>query len=250
MEITLIVYDNSLIAASDSGSHAPWRVEYIHDPTNPGVSTAYNKGFSLGKRRNKRWILLLDQDTWFPPDALTAYARAVAAFPTAALFAPMLVSESGALLSPSAYRFKRGFPLANPERLHPGQQKLWRRTLLNSGLLISLEAFERAGGYNPRIRLDFADVDFIERFQELFQEYVLLDVRCTQRFSGERVDLEAARRRFAFYCEGARQLIGSVVDALVLALIVLARCLRLSLRYRTMRFIGVYGRHFVLGQLV
>ena len=43
-----------------------FRIHYISDPTNPGVSKAYNVGFELARQLNKKWLLLLDQDTVFP----------------------------------------------------------------------------------------------------------------------------------------------------------------------------------------
>jgi rhamnosyltransferase len=248
--LDLVIYDNSpeKNAYVDASSLVPWRIHYIHDPSNPGVSKAYNEGFKLGRTLDKCWLLLLDQDTWFPPDALATYAQATAETPDCALFAPMLVADGGSLLSPCTYRFKRGFTIADSSQVKPGRQTLINRSLLNSGLLISMDAIERIGGYNPTIRLDFADFDFIERYKKLFNSYVLIDMRCVQSFSGESTDLAASLRRFAFYCQGARYSIRTPLDALMLALVCLTRGLKLSMRFRTVRFLHMYVCYFLHGR--
>ena len=107
-QLDLLVYDNSE-QASSLPENAPadgWRISYQHDGTNPGVSRAYVEGARLGASRGKRWLLLLDQDTVFPPGALDAYVDELRRHPDARLFAPIL-RVAGRIASPCGYRFKR-----------------------------------------------------------------------------------------------------------------------------------------------
>lgn len=159
--LELIVYDNS--PSPQDVPHAkedPCRITYRHDPSNPGVSKAYNTALRMARERVKRWLLLLDQDTSFPPDALTIYCQALRAGQTE-LYAPVLKSGTR-LISPCFYWKGIGFPLRKaPKGLLP----LKNRSVLNSGMLVSVDAMERIGGFNERIPLDFADHDFYSRLR-------------------------------------------------------------------------------------
>ncbi len=73
---TLFVYDNSP-RPQNIEQNENWKIEYQNDPTNPGVSKAYNEGFTLAKTENKKWMLLVDQDTEFEKDSLLIYKIAV-----------------------------------------------------------------------------------------------------------------------------------------------------------------------------
>jgi rhamnosyltransferase len=144
--LDLLVYDNSAIASHPDPA-AGWRIEYRHDPSNPGVSRAYLEGARVAAERGKRWLLLLDQDTCFPSEAITVYADALRRYPTEVLFAPVL--RAGArIVSPCAYRFPRGRPLRTTAT---GLQNLAGKSVLNSGMCVSVAAYLDVGGHDPRI---------------------------------------------------------------------------------------------------
>jgi hypothetical protein len=65
--INLMVFDNSPIrqCKNDNFEFKNFNVQYYHDGTNPGLSTAYNSALDECSKLNKKWILLLDQDTTF-----------------------------------------------------------------------------------------------------------------------------------------------------------------------------------------
>jgi len=71
--IDLLVYDNS-----PEPHHFPtfpfMRLHYRHNSQNPGVSKAYNEGCALAREKDKRWLLLLDQDTSMPAGWLGTYS--------------------------------------------------------------------------------------------------------------------------------------------------------------------------------
>lgn len=242
----LCVYDNSPTPMALAGEQYPnWRIHYIHDPANPGVSRAYNAGFSLAQRLGKRWLLLLDQDTLFPGDALIHYSRGVEEQPDVALFAPLLMA-SGRICSPCRYLARTGFHLQN---LAAGVQSLKGKAVLNSGMLVKTSAFGLIGGFDERIRLDFADFAFNDRFRQHYDTFCILPFECGHGFSGvDDMGIDAALQRFRFYCEGGRNSIRNAADAVLYALVVLMRCLRLTFRFRSLRFLEGYLRYFVKGR--
>jgi rhamnosyltransferase len=243
--LELFIYDNSPLPMVKAGAEFPrWRTHYRHDPTNPGVSRAYNEGFKLARRLGKRWLLLLDQDTLFPEDALSRYCLGMTEQPDVALFAPLLMA-SGRICSPCRYLAGTGFHL---QAVATGVQPFEGKAVLNSGMLVSTAAFARSGGFNERIRLDFADFAFNNRLRQQYDTFSVLPLECGHGFSGaDKRDMEGALQRFSLYCEGARNSIGTLSSAVSYAAIVLVRCIRLTFRFRSMRFLAAYWRHFVKG---
>lgn len=239
--LDLFIYDNSPDPCLIEDLGLSFRLDYHHDPSNPGVSRAYNEGARIAREKGKRWLLLLDQDTLFPKHAVADYAAAVAGNPASLFFAPLLFS-GGRLLSPCGFRFGTGFYLSETPA---GKMELNGRSILNSGMLVDLSAFEEVGGFDERIPLDFADHDFCRRVSDHFGAAFIIDLPCEHGFSdSEGATLEGALARYAFFCRGARQCMRSFPDRITNLPAVILRCLVLSIRYRTMRFIPVMLRVF------
>jgi glycosyltransferase involved in cell wall biosynthesis len=239
--IDLFVYDNSPEPQAVELAGTRMRVEYHHNPSNPGVSTAYNEGARIARRAGKKWLLLLDQDTIFPENAMTAYAGIATVHPEVKLFAPLLFSD-GLLLSPCGFRLGAGYHL---KEVPSGRMQLDGRGILNSGMLVDLDAFEAVGGFDERIPLDFADHDFCRRFAIRFGESLIIDLACKHGFSNrEESTIESALVRYALFCRGARQSIRSFPDMVARPVVAICRCLVLTGRYRTCRFIPVLLREF------
>ncbi len=231
----ILVYDNSPIPMARP-DRLDENISYVHDPSNPGVSKAYNTGFRMARQMGKKWLLLLDQDTEFPPEALERYESTMSHNKTAVLFAPILVSK-GKVYSPCGYTSRVGFPL---RRIQPGLWSVKGKSLLNSGICIDIEAFERVGGFDESMPLDFADHDFITRYKKHFDSFVLVDVTCRHGFSdNQSTDLDASLGRFRCYCRGAGNSIRSVQDAFSFLALVIVRAVRLSLRHKSFRFFPV-----------
>jgi glycosyltransferase involved in cell wall biosynthesis len=239
--LELLVYDNSPTAQSIE-EFKFLRIIYQHDPSNPGVAAAYNNGARIARESGKKWLLLLDQDTLFPVDTIEMYCASLANSKGFHMFAPRLVAK-GLLFSPFGYWGGIGYHLRN---VIPGLMSLKRRGVLNSGMLVSCEAFDGVGGFDERIPLDFADHDFSRRFAEQFGEAFIVNLDCEHGFSDrEEATLESALARYAFFCYGARQSIKSFSDSITYAIAVIKRCLVLSVRYRTMRFVPVMIQKFL-----
>jgi GT2 family glycosyltransferase len=235
--LDLLVYDNSAAPPADPHPVPPeWRIRYIHDATNPGVSRAYLEGARLATQQRKRWLLFLDQDTWFPHGALASYAAAVRRHSEIGLFAPILRAH-GKVISPCTYRMKQG---TSPRHIAPGVQELAGRSVLNSGMWISLEHYLATGGHDPRIALDFADHEFIDRYKQRHRQFVVVDAECTHDLSAAATQSTVSRlARFRFYCRGARYASRGAWDGLVTASLVGARAGLLSLRHRDLGFLRV-----------
>jgi len=65
--INLLVFDNSLDRQykSDNFVFKKFNIKYYHDGVNHGLSVAYNVALEEALKLNKKWLLLLDQDTVF-----------------------------------------------------------------------------------------------------------------------------------------------------------------------------------------
>ncbi len=240
----VVVFDNSATAPERCGDYRYdcFRIHYISDVCNPGVSKAYNTGLKVAKKLKKKWLLFLDHDTNFPRYALERYAQALAAYPDIVLFVPILTSV-GRIYSPCRYVLNAGFPLA---KIKPGVCSTRGKSVLNSGMCISIEAFDRVGGFNESIPLDFADHDFMKRYGKHFDSFCIVDVTCSHGFSGmERIDRDAALTRFGYYCKGARASINNAADAGSLCVLVSLRAARLTFRYRTTAFLRLFLRTFL-----
>lgn len=242
-KIDAVIYDNSPAPLwhDIEKQYDGLRIHYISDPSNPGVSKAYNAGFELARQSHKKWLLLLDQDTVFPEGALAMYAVAIEKHAEPPLLAPMLVCD-GKIYSPCRHVGNVNFPL---HAIRPGMVPVKRLSLLNSGLCIRLDAFERVGGFNEMIPLDFADHDFMRRYREHFDSFALLNMVCVHGFSDkESLDVGKALARFRFYCLGAKNSIKGWTDAFSLFMVAFVRAQRLSTRFKDPRFFPLLFKTF------
>jgi GT2 family glycosyltransferase len=239
LNIDIFIYDNSpsSMILNEELSGENWKIHYVHDETNPGVSKAYNEGFKLGKKLNKKWLLLLDQDTKLPDDAIIKYCRAVLDNNEHSLFAPILVSTNGTIYSPCNYFFKRGFPMKSIEI---GILKARRKSLLNSGLLISVDIFEKVGGYNERLKLDFSDFEFLDRYRKISDNFFIINTECIHELSSNEQDFHSSITNFTRYCKGLKIYIVADFDSFCLFYLTLIRACKLSFRFRNINFIVVF----------
>jgi len=246
LRMDIVVYDNSPtpMATALECTNDNWTIHYIHDKTNPGVSKAYNEGFRIAEKLEKKWMLLLDQDTSFPLNAIIEYSKAVRENINICLFAPIVISKNK-IISPSRYFLNRGYGL---RKVKPGVYNFHTKSLINSGMCINTRAFEKAGGYNEKIRLDFADHSFIDRYKANYSNFAVINLRCSQGFSGkQRLTLDSALVRFALYCEGARNKAVNKLDYFALMLVVFFRSGKLFLKYMSLKFFVIYYNEFLFG---
>lgn len=199
---SIFIYDNSPHDHSYKLNEF-WATTYKHDSSNPGVSKAYNEGFKCAKAQNKTWMLLVDQDTEFEKDFFFKIKHAIENNPDQKLIVPIMMDEKG-MLSPFLFHFGRGIRL---KKIKAGQYQLEEKKFINSGLLISRDLFELAGGFDDRYKLDFSDLAFIERLKSITNGFSVIDSKCRHSlFVTKRSSVEETLVRFKIYCQSANLL--------------------------------------------
>ena len=243
-KIDFIVYDNSHIPQNPSSllEYSNLNCEYFFDTDNPGVSKAYNYGASQAIIKNKKYILLLDQDTKFPNDSLLKYLSSINSHKDSSLFCPILKTNHG-IYSPSNYYFRRG---TNWKDAKPGIYSLKNKSALNSGLLVNVSSYLLVGGYNEKIKLYFSDFDFINRFRTIVNQVVVIDLVCWHSLSDiDKTDLLSAISRFRHYVNGAYYSIYNFVDWLYTFITILLRAIKLSFKFRNFLFVKIFFSKFI-----
>jgi len=240
--IEFLVYDNSPECNIGlTGDTALVKFNYVGDIKNSGVSKAYNLGAKLASDRKKKWLLLCDQDTEFTPDYFNSICRIIYNF-MPNLVAPYLFSNTQ-MISPCAFTMNYGRPLKKMPL--PGWATLNRIALLNSGLIINREAFEKCGGYDEKVFLDFSDFDFIKKYRKIVGKFYQMDVRLEHHLESDfRKDFNA--QRFIKYCQSYRGAIHNFFDLLSISSIVLLRTLKLAVRHRNVSPIQYWFRYFMI----
>lgn len=202
LRITLLVYDNSPV----KGDYLPIfeidniTVYYVSDISNSGLSNAYNMAFKMATNLNKKYLLLLDQDSCFPLEYCKILLDSVIKFNNENLFVPLLVEEDK-ILSPCRFYLFKGFTWYPKEN---GIVKIAGKSLFNSGICIRLSAYSLTGGYSEMIPLDFSDHYFISQYKKRFSTFVLLPIKVCHSLSSFIMDKEKQLARFISYCNGTR----------------------------------------------
>lgn len=226
------VYDNS--PASFHSSHLsrpstlnPRLSQYVEDPTNPGLSKAYNEAARYAAAKGIRWLLITDQDTLFPENALEIYCRNSEQHTKLSMFLPKVRIADGNFLSPVRMRCYQARPAkTTPEGVIP----LKKYAVINSGILVSTDTFLACGGYNEKVFLDFSDYQFIERYAEKYPEAFVIDMEIRQDFSNLSDSREQKLARYRLFRRSLRGYeTRRPFGRLQLRLIALKRYLRLHL---------------------
>ncbi len=244
-KIDLLVCDNSLVEQTnidETNKNGHFTIRYLHDPENPGVSQSYNRAAELAGVFHKKWLLILDQDTEIPQNAVSVYQKTVNQFPDYPVYAPQLYSGS-LLYSPCQYWFRKG---SNLPAVQPGVHKMQNRNVLNSGLLIDLNAFRKVGGYDEVVQLYFSDFVFFDKMKKHFRKFVVIDCRLEHQLSSvDYSNITVALTRFSYYCEGAKQASRDNLFVYLNQWLLLGfRSLLMSYRFRSLMFLKVFLKIF------
>lgn len=207
---------------------------YISDIHNSGVSHAYNIGWELAQKMQKQWVLLLDQDTSFPIDSIKKYREQIEL--GRLLCAPLLVLNNGFFSSPCNYKWGIGRPTKN---IQTGLLDLHNKSILNSGLLINLDIFQKIGGYNENIPLDFSDHEWFERVRLHYKTIYIMDLICKHNLSVIETDVTKVLNRFKYYLKGAKEYQKNKAPR-GLSFIVFLRTIKLSFKFKTLNFLRYY----------
>ncbi|WP_429168947.1 glycosyltransferase [Aeromonas rivipollensis] len=242
-QFNVLVYDNSPTPQLFNEDEFPY-LKYIHDAHNSGVSAAYNNAFKYAEQTNKKIILLLDQDTNFKTDFLSTYINSYKEYGDGYIYAPIVCNEAKSkIYSPSGLKWFVGKVLPYSDSFHYKKFCLSHHSTINSGLMIPLPLFKLVGGYNDKIKLDFSDVYFIEKYKEINGSIILLPINIVHSLSGdEGYDKTRELHRFKYYCLGARELAKSLDKNTYYT--VFRRAVRLIVKYRTLNPIATLAKYY------
>ena len=199
-ECSFFIYDNSPSVDSDAADILKdyGMSFYYHDVNNSGVSRAYNEAAAYAKKNGFQWLLLLDQDTVLPSDIMGIYMVAIREHNDIPMFAPKVKIADWKFISPCRFYLKQGRCLRN---VNSGLTKTKHRSVINSGLLISLKAYLNSGGYNDRVYLDYSDHEFFTRFKSRYKYFYVLDVELLQDFACVSKDRDKLMSRYRVLCD-------------------------------------------------
>lgn len=218
----------------------PWR--RMRDGRNPGVGPRYLEAARVAKECGLEFLLLLDQDFSPPEGWWPRYEDAVAQAPQAQAWAPRL--ECGGIpLSP--FRLRSGRPAGPaPE----GLLASGRHVALNSGLLVRTDSVLQAAAALEACPLDFSDFALSWSLGRTGSR--IAPVALTLEHSSSthaRTDNASRRRRFAWFCRGARGWAGLSGHRISIATWVAGRAFKLALAERDPAFLRLALRHFLRG---
>ena len=215
-----------------------FRLHFVERLDNPGVSEAYNIAGKLAKQLGKDWLLLLDQDTRLPTESWQHYSESISRYSKLPLHAPRLRADS-LLVSPCGYSFYRGHILPS---IDSGIHQMIGHNVLNSGLLISVDAFHSVGGYDENVQLYFSDFVFFDRLKTCYNDFAVVDLDLIHNLSSsDYSSLSKAISRFTLYCQGAYAAArGEIGRSILYFLTVGARSLVMGIRFKTWLFVRVF----------
>ncbi len=241
--VSLYVHDNSPFSQTVS---TPMCVRYHHDAENSGLSVAYNQAARYAHENGYEWMLLLDQDTTFPVGALDAYLDAMdARGEQARVFVPQLVYQQAR--NPFSPVRMSSCMYAQGIFLDEGFHAWGRYSVVNSGLCVHTSVFRDAGGYNEKVRLDFADFQFVERLRRVTSGFYQIGIVVEQAFSNDERLVESLLGRYrlyvesAYYCEKS-----SFGKHLGFFYVVLRHTLALTVRTKSLSFLSVFIKEYCL----
>jgi len=155
-DFELFIYDNS-----PHSNYDPLKVNipnvYIHNPLNPGICQAYNEALDYAQKKNKKWLLLFDQDTTVNRDYLISSFNSAKTFDNnedVVAIVPQICTFNKIIISPCKVNlFGRFIPISiSYPKLLDG-----RVTALNSGTMLKIEFMTKIDGFAEKYTLDMLD---------------------------------------------------------------------------------------------
>lgn len=241
-DVPLFIYDNSPVA-QHSQSEFGVKVKYISDTSNPGLSFANNRAADYAKSIHAEWILLLNQDTFFAPNILKEYTKAIEQNPSIKLFAAPMEIDGGLYMSP----VRVCFHCARPTKTVPhGVLSLKKYAPIDSGQLINVEALHEVGGYNENVPLDFCEYQFHRRLLRRYDTFFVLSTPCKQEFSDQVQNTEQKLKRYEIFCRCLRNCEkDGFGDRMAYCYIVFKRALSLVLFGRNLKPLKVFFKIYL-----
>ena len=209
------------------------KITYQRNPSNPGISFAYNRIGDFAKNNDFEYIVFFDQDSELTKNTYSVYENFSKKNILAA--APKVISQNQ-LISPSKYINYRSYlydDLSSKKILLNGN------SCINSGLMVKTSIFFETGAYNENLRLDFCDHDFIERLGTTAKELHILPYELHQNFSTDTNTLEQALFRFRLFDKDLSAFKKNRNKLLITLLVDFPHLLRLTMQYKTLAFLKI-----------
>jgi GT2 family glycosyltransferase len=158
---SLLLYDNSP-QPQDHTMQATLPTDYVHDPLNGGLATAYNFALERAEAEQRAWLLLFDQDTVLTEEfllELVESARTLHSQAQVGAIVPKLLVR-GAIYSPEANFLDqvrhpyRSLQTVKKEVVGVQQGHL---NAFNSGATLRVSAMRAIGGFPMQFWLDYLD---------------------------------------------------------------------------------------------
>ncbi len=239
----IFIYDNSPISQHTQAEFSNSNIKYIGDTTNPGLSVAYNKAAEYASKIGIKWLLLLDQDTYFSPNIIHDYLDSMAKYPEIKLIVPKVLRSGNIPMSPILIRCFFNSISTNISGQFLDSKKY---SAINSGMLINVDAMIEVGGYNEHVTLDFSDMQFVERFSTKFDKFYVMNSICEQEFSNDVQNIDQKLRRYEIFCTCLKNYDRKGWSShITIALLVIKRALSLTIRNMDIRAVGImYLKYF------
>ncbi len=197
--IDVLIYDNSKSDNSSEYTHlfSNLNITIIHNPSNPGVSAAYNYAL-LEMQSQHEWVVLLDQDTLLSIETVVEYSKAamIAESENVYICAPVLLDSKSLLWSPSKQLLYRGVHI-NVETLKVGKfMQTQNNTILNSGLMVNRQIIPKIGSFNSDL-FYYSDLEFFDRYTDQYKYFYVIPLTHVHDISSHgRDNFEDATKRY------------------------------------------------------
>lgn len=150
--LDIILYDNSPEKQDFDGSHYNGHIDYIHDPRNLGIATAYNYAWQRAEENGSEWLLLFDHDTTVTEEYMDQMLKNHDVTEEIVAVVPKIITN-GIMVSPVYSHSLR--PLQTERPVEGIQEK--PVMAINSGSLLKVSFLNEIGGFNKEFPLDYLD---------------------------------------------------------------------------------------------
>jgi GT2 family glycosyltransferase len=164
----IIVYDNSPLKSKILNSK---RIEYIHDSRNLGISVAYNYAFKQATNREKKFLLLLDQDSKLTSEYFKELKSLEIEENVSCILPTVIDEKKDIIISPLELNL---FGFNSRKTIRKGQISN-RISAINSGALWSVDFINELNGFNDNYPLDYLDHWLFRESFRLRKKIVILN---------------------------------------------------------------------------
>lgn len=234
--INIYIYDNTV--RSENVNLPEFQneinIKYFSFNENRGISKAYNHLVNLALKDGFKWIVFLDQDTMLPLDFYLKYIDSISEIKqTSQKIAVPVVKSEQHILSPFIYKNYRSRFLKEV----PSFINLKKHSAINTGVLINCNYFNKIGGYNDKLFLDFCDHDFFDKLRGSDNKICVINTELKQDFSTNTNTLDKALTRYRIFYKDLKTYKKGRNPIKLFFLVDIPHLIRLTLQYRTFKFI-------------